>query len=393
MLTRIYDALDATPRPTATVRARMSGPRMSEEDFEKGLEKLWIHGGALVSPEGNALRGRGDWKPAYLEQRQHKEAQLAQVGRYAEGSECRMLHLVRHFGDQEDHGRACGACDVCASTASIALTFHTPTTAERQAMEQIQKALCERNGPSTGRLHQALFGDDLDRRHFEALLTAMARGGLLKIERDSFEAEGRQIEYRRAFLTQQGREAGSADLGELGLVKTPKARAPRKADTRSPRRTRSKAGTRPRRKVRERTAEPLSHEDAPAGLVQALKEWRLGEARRRRIPAFRFPRFGFSPTVHSSRSPSRRPAMRMLCWPSPASGQPCFESTVSESSRSLEGSAPLSTPGRSGLSELQDQRPGRGGLRQAIYRTSGAVPVDRSCLSGCLSLGNDGGGP
>ncbi|MBW1688209.1 MAG: HRDC domain-containing protein, partial [Deltaproteobacteria bacterium] len=287
ILTRIHDALDATPRSAAAVRARMSGPRMSEEDLEKGLEKLWIHGGALVSPEGDALRGRGDWKPAYLEQRQHKEAQLAQVGRYAESSECRMLHLVRHFGDQEDHGQACGACDVCASTASIALTFRTPTTAERQAMEQIQKALGERNGPSTGRLHQALFGDDLDRRHFEALLTAMARGGLLKIERDSFEAEGRQIEYRRAFLTQQGRQAGSADLGELGLVETPKARTPRKASTRSPRRTRGKAGTRPRRKARNRTAEPLSHEDAPAGLVQALKEWRLGEARRRRIPAFR----------------------------------------------------------------------------------------------------------
>ena len=169
ILTRIYDALDATPRPTAIVRARMSGNRMSEEDFGKGLEKLWIHGGALVSPEGNAERGRNDWKPAYLEQRQHKEAQLAQIGRYAEGSDCRMLHLVRHFGDQEDHGQACGACDVCASAASIALTFRTPTTAERQAMEQIQKALGEREGPSTGRLHQALFGDDLDRRHYRGV--------------------------------------------------------------------------------------------------------------------------------------------------------------------------------------------------------------------------------
>ena len=199
-----------------------------------------------------------------------------------------MLQLVRHFGDQEDRRLGSAArCDVCASTASIALNFRPPTAAERQAMEQIQKALGERNGPSTGRLHQALFGDDLDRRHFEALLTAMARGGLLKIERDSFEAEGRQIEYRRAFLTRQGREAGSADLGELGLVEAPKARTPRKASTRFPQSTRGRAGARPRRKPRNRPAEPLLHEDAPAGLVQALKEWRLGEARRRRIPAFR----------------------------------------------------------------------------------------------------------
>ena len=30
-----------------------------------------------------------------------------------------MLALVQHFGDQEDSGATCGACDVCAPAASI----------------------------------------------------------------------------------------------------------------------------------------------------------------------------------------------------------------------------------------------------------------------------------
>jgi DNA topoisomerase-3 len=291
-LERVFDALDATPRSSEAVQQRIAGRRMSAESFEKALEKLWIHGGALVTPEGDACRGDVNWREPYGAQRRHKEAQLADVARFVESTGCRMLHLVRHFGDQEDGGAACGTCDVCAPTTSIGLRFRRPTPTERDALGQIANALRERNGPSTGRLHQNLFGDGLDRKRFEVLLAALARGGLLTVEEDSFESEGREIRFRRAFLTAAGREAHGDALAELSLVDPPRATTSRKRK-RASRATRSggrksRTGTRrPGTRSRPASRVSLSHEGASAELVRALKAWRLEKAKRRRIPAFR----------------------------------------------------------------------------------------------------------
>jgi len=81
---------------------------MDEELFERALEKLWIHRGARVTPAGDATLGAAEWQAGYVAQRRHKEAQLAQIGRYAERAVCRMRTLVEHFGDQEDDGAPCG---------------------------------------------------------------------------------------------------------------------------------------------------------------------------------------------------------------------------------------------------------------------------------------------
>ena len=289
-LERVFDALDETPRSSDAVQQRISGRRMGEESFEKALEKLWIHGGARVSPEGNACRGVTTWREAYLAQRRHKEEQLADVARFSESAGCRMLHLVRHFGDQEDAGALCGTCDVCAPTNSIGLTFRTPTPTEREALSQILKALRERNGPSTGRLHQNLFGDALERKRFESLLTALVRGGMLTVEEDSFENEGREIRFRRAFLTPAGRGADDAVLSDLSLVDPPTASRRRKRASQSTKNggRGSGKGARRRGNTRPRPASGLlSQEGGSSELVRTLKQWRLEKAKRRRIPAFR----------------------------------------------------------------------------------------------------------
>ena len=291
-LARVFDALDATPRSSEALQQRVAGHRMSGESFEKALEKLWIHGGALVTPEGDASRGDANWRESYLVQRRHKEAQLADIARFGESVGCRMLHLVRHFGDQEDGGAACGTCDVCAPTTTIGLRFRTPTPTECDALGQILGALREHNGPSTGRLHQNLFGDGLDRKRFEVLMAALVRGGMLTVEEDSFENEGREIRFRRAFLTAAGRGAKGHALAELPLIDPPRGTTPRKRKrgAQATKRGGRKSGTGTRRRsTRSRPASrvSLSHEDASDELVQALKAWRLEKARRRRIPAFR----------------------------------------------------------------------------------------------------------
>ena len=42
--------------------------RMAEDDFDKALEKLWIHGGALVDFAENVTRGHDHWRETYTAQ-------------------------------------------------------------------------------------------------------------------------------------------------------------------------------------------------------------------------------------------------------------------------------------------------------------------------------------
>src|SRR6185295_4421068 len=139
-LERIAGLLRKAPEPTEEVarRAKMAG-----DAFAKALEKLWIHGGAVMEADGTVRRGEDGWQPSYAAQRRHKMAELAQIIRFTNAHGCRMLHLVRYFGDQEDSGKPCGHCDVCAPDACIARRFREPSGTERDAMERILGALAK----------------------------------------------------------------------------------------------------------------------------------------------------------------------------------------------------------------------------------------------------------
>jgi DNA topoisomerase-3 len=299
-LERVHAALDETARSADALAERIaSRRRLGRERLEKALEKLWIHGGADVTPEGDATRGpSADWRSAYLEQRAHREAQLAEIARFAESSDCRMLRLVRHFGDQADGGKVCGLCDVCDPGSTRALRYREASLAEREAARQILKSLAERNGQSTGRLHADGFGASVERSDFEALLGALARAGLLRVEDDEFEAEGRRIAFRRAFATRRAGQLGPEAIGDLRIVVP--AERPRRATARKPsaKKTSNPPGPARRRapRSRDRKAPDRSASDAArnagtaadaSAIADALRAWRLAEARRRRVPAFR----------------------------------------------------------------------------------------------------------
>jgi superfamily II DNA helicase RecQ len=70
--------------------------------------------------EEKLVRGLEDWRAPYAAQRALRSEQLELIARFAEGRQCRMIALVRHFGDDEDSGQPCGSCDVCAPTLRIA---------------------------------------------------------------------------------------------------------------------------------------------------------------------------------------------------------------------------------------------------------------------------------
>ncbi|MFT3772708.1 MAG: RecQ family ATP-dependent DNA helicase [Minicystis sp.] len=215
VLERIYKALRKAPEPKEDLAARL---RMEPDVFEKALEKLWIHGGALVEFDASVHIGEPDWERSYVAQKRHKEGELAQIGRYTQGHGCRMLHLVKHFGDQEDSGEPCGTCDICAPDACVARRFREPSHTEQAALEKILSVLTREDGQATGKLYRENFDEaKLDRRSFEHLLGGLVRAGLVEVEDASFHKGGERIDFQRASLTEEGRRKGVEALGYVPL--------------------------------------------------------------------------------------------------------------------------------------------------------------------------------
>src|SRR5207245_5443059 len=91
----IFARLRPEPQAKAALQRQVG---MEEEVFDKALEKLWTHGGALVDFAENVSRGHDQWRESYIAQGEQKRAQIDQMIRYAESNQCRMASLVRHFG-------------------------------------------------------------------------------------------------------------------------------------------------------------------------------------------------------------------------------------------------------------------------------------------------------
>lgn len=284
---RIFDCLGEQPLPKEALsqKARLYG-----EEFDIALEKLWIHGGAVIDYAENVTAGTGQWVESYEAQRRQREIQLDQVLRFAECNQCRMQALVRHFGDRGDRKGPCGICDFCAPGDCLAQAFRPASHSEIEAATAVVAALRKTGSLATGRLHTDLGGEaTIPRRDFERLLGGMARAGWVELVDATFEKGGKKIDFRKAALTQQGRDLEPAaslsftvtePLQSVRRERKPrKRREARKAGTkRAPAAVEAPAGKRPAVK-----AASANHE----GLIKALKAWRLAEARRKDVPAFR----------------------------------------------------------------------------------------------------------
>ena len=128
--------------------------QLSEEEFDKALEKLEIHGGARVDFGGNVVVGGTGWKKTYAVQAQYRAEQFEKVLRFTTSSECRMAALVRHFGDVEDASRPCGLCDVCDPAGAVLRLFRRATAAERQMAQGIIDELRPVDYKATGTLQR-----------------------------------------------------------------------------------------------------------------------------------------------------------------------------------------------------------------------------------------------
>ena len=305
VLEEIWRSLAAEPQAIDRLRRRIG---LDEEVFDKAFEKLWIHGGVRVDAEEQAARGDAGWVTPYVAQREHKLAQLAQMARLPESHSCRMLHLVRHFGDLEDDGRACGTCDICAPDACLVRRFRRPTAVEDEVLRHLLETLRGRGGQSAGQLfRECAAGPALQRKQFELLLEGLSRSGLVRVQEDSFAKDGKTIRFLRVGLTSEGYQ-GDPDSLLAGIeIAEEQAQLPRRRGRRpaaaegsgAPESRGRRAGQRRRKdgraaassagssaQERPAAARPVSADAIPAHLWAALRAWRTAEAKRRRVPAF-----------------------------------------------------------------------------------------------------------
>ena len=138
ILENIFGKLEPEPIPKEQIKKRL---RIDGDTFDRALEKLWTHTGAVIDYEENVKRGDPGWKAAYISVGRHKEGQLSAMLRFASSHHCRMASLIRHFGDFADSRTPCGVCDFCAPDNCIGQQFRSLSASEENAAAQVLSAL------------------------------------------------------------------------------------------------------------------------------------------------------------------------------------------------------------------------------------------------------------
>jgi DNA topoisomerase III len=296
-LKEIFKLLTVTPQPKQTLRDRT---QLDEDLFDRALEKLWIHGGALIDADDSVCRGNNTWAPSYESQVAHRLLQSEQMASFAQSHGCRIVHLIRHFGDADDPGTPCGLCDACDSTRSVVQAYRAPTSTETVIMKATLDSLAKQNDQSVGALHRNE-GGAMVRQDFEAIVSALLRSGMISSRPDVFEKDGKSIPFHRLKLTRLGEKANAQTLAAIPVPT--KVETERKAEKKS-KGARQKKGRRSRATATPRTktpapprakspARPRAGKKTPSvsprtGRIDAaLRAWRKVEATQKRLPAFR----------------------------------------------------------------------------------------------------------
>ncbi len=285
-LTSVFRALSAEARPVDELRA---ASRLSEEEFDKALEKLQIHGGARVDFGGNVTLGRPDWKKAYSIQASYRREQFDKVLRFTQSNACRMGALVGHFGDVADASLECGQCDVCDPAGAVLRLFRRPTVGERHWVQDVVESLRGAAYKTVKGLRTELnWAEGMGRDQFEELLNAMQRAGLIDVEDAEFEKDGKVIPYRKIRLTDAGKGVRAATpvgllisdgvVEEFGIPAAPSARD-RKTKT-------AASWSVAPKKAKSADAAQVSLTPESQALAGRLREWRAAEAKRLGLPAY-----------------------------------------------------------------------------------------------------------
>ncbi len=281
----------------ATIDDLRAALKLTEEEFDKALEKLEIHGGARVDFAGNVTLGATGWKKTYSIQAQHRAEQFEKVLRFTESSECRMSSLVRHFGDEEDAAQSCGICDICDPAGAVLRLFRRATPTERSLVDSILNELRPVDYKAAGTLQKSVdHSGKITRDEFDSVLDAMTRARLIVIEDAEYEKDGEVRRYRKVRLTEASLATRSTAHVDLLISDGIAEEFAEPANQKRIRKISKRDATHPSTKAdRSSVQAPRfanSESDTPslsadgAALATRLKEWRTGEAKRLRVPPY-----------------------------------------------------------------------------------------------------------
>ncbi len=280
----LLKVLKHVPKESSIYRDGLQA-RNSEIDpdtFEKAIEKLWLHGALKIDAEENITLTEGPgaeaWRKSYEDQRKARLAQLDSIQAFTGGGECRMLQLIRHFGDRTDATLKCGICDRCAPTSDLRVIDEL----ERVMVTSTLASLAGRDGQAVGRLFEEAGRLDsrITRSGYERILSALARARMIETAQSEFEKDGKVISFRRVMLLSAGKNAKAKDLESLE-IDGPSLTA---GGARSPA-VRKRAKKAPASSSRT-SPDPEISSEIPK-LFETLRAWRLAEARKKGVPAFR----------------------------------------------------------------------------------------------------------
>jgi RecQ family ATP-dependent DNA helicase len=259
------------------LRASVKG--VESDVFEKALEKLWAHGGVKIENGEYVALGIAEWRKPYEEQRKHRIAQLDSMQSFTEGGGCRMTALIRHFGDTADGTAPCGICDRCAPVNTARFVDEL----ERGVATAILASLSGRDGQAVGRLFDEAmsYHSKVTRSGFERVLSAVSRARLVEIHNSEFEKDGKIIAFRKVFLLSAGKTVKAPALAELEIDGDPMGTA------KSASRVRKKSVASRSERAPSRTSDDPSAPSEHPKLFEDLRAWRLAEARKQGVPAFR----------------------------------------------------------------------------------------------------------
>ena len=282
-LEQVYRMLASEPRAVEELRA---DSQLGEEEFDKALEKLEIHGGARMDFGGNVTAGGAGWKKAYTVQAQYRAEQFEKVLRFTTQNECRMCALVRHFGDVEDASRGCGVCDVCDPGGAVLRLFRWATAQEREIAQRVVEELRGVDYKATGTLQRSLeLVGRISRGEWDGLLGAMVQAGLVEMEEAVYEKDGEVKRFKKVMLTEAGLRQRPGSAMELlisdGLVEEFGGRYAKPAQRKT---GAAKAG--PSKSINSAPSAPVVLNAAAEALAARIRAWRAVEAKKLGVPAF-----------------------------------------------------------------------------------------------------------
>ncbi|MFZ9595261.1 MAG: DNA topoisomerase 3 [Bdellovibrionia bacterium] len=307
LLAAIYDLLSEQKQPKDWIlaQAQKKVKKLDPDSFDKALEKLWIHQGALIDPEENISQGSPQWQNAYLEQYRTKQKQLKQMVAFTEKMECRMKNLVRHFGDQIDSGQNCGVCDFCDPDSEHSQNSilkqggalnEGVTELEKQIISAVMVSLVGQSLIPVGRLFQEVqeMAPNTERNEFERILKGLSQARWLEVSEETFQKGAQEITYRAVSACAKGLSATAADLKKIRLPFTSGKTHLRSASSSSRLKSKTHLKSQSSKKASSLASsrKPYSRfqeteSSSERGVFEALKSWRLKLALERGVPAFR----------------------------------------------------------------------------------------------------------